>query len=82
MTSETTALVKEGSGAMFDGIAARYDFVNRVISLGIDQSWRRKSGNRLHTHSISFCGVPTSARCTNRLSYTRPRLVRPWRRAR
>ncbi|HEY4105697.1 MAG TPA: bifunctional demethylmenaquinone methyltransferase/2-methoxy-6-polyprenyl-1,4-benzoquinol methylase UbiE [Polyangiaceae bacterium] len=43
MTSETTALVKEGSGAMFDGIAARYDLVNRVISLGIDQSWRKKT---------------------------------------
>jgi demethylmenaquinone methyltransferase/2-methoxy-6-polyprenyl-1,4-benzoquinol methylase len=28
---------------MFDGIAARYDFVNRVISLGIDQSWRRRT---------------------------------------
>src|ERR1051325_6431067 len=32
-----------GSGQMFDGIAARYDLVNRVISLGIDQSWRRRT---------------------------------------
>jgi demethylmenaquinone methyltransferase / 2-methoxy-6-polyprenyl-1,4-benzoquinol methylase len=39
----TTASAREGSGAMFDGIARRYDFVNRVISLGIDQSWRRQT---------------------------------------
>lgn len=36
-----TAPIRDGSGAMFDGIAHRYDFMNRVISLGIDQSWRR-----------------------------------------
>ena len=30
-----------GSGPMFDGIAARYDVVNRVMSLGMDARWRR-----------------------------------------
>ena len=34
--------VPQGSGRMFDGIAARYDFLNRAMSLGIDRRWRRK----------------------------------------
>lgn len=37
----------DGSGAMFDGIAERYDFVNRVISLGIDRRWRRAAAKAL-----------------------------------
>ncbi len=31
-----------GSGEMFDKIAARYDTLNRVLSLGLDQRWRRR----------------------------------------
>jgi len=38
---------REGSGEMFDAIAGRYDAVNRIVSLGIDQSWRRATVDAL-----------------------------------
>lgn len=39
--------VQLGSGEMFDQIAPRYDMLNRIMSLGVDQRWRRATVDAL-----------------------------------
>jgi demethylmenaquinone methyltransferase/2-methoxy-6-polyprenyl-1,4-benzoquinol methylase len=43
--------VRAGSGAMFDRIADRYDALNRIMSLGIDQRWRERTVESLELKS-------------------------------
>ena len=40
MKENTGMTVVGGSGEMFDRIAARYDLMNQIISLGLDRGWR------------------------------------------
>jgi len=41
--SQSNATKKEQVASMFDSIAKKYDFLNRFLSLGIDQGWRKKA---------------------------------------
>jgi demethylmenaquinone methyltransferase/2-methoxy-6-polyprenyl-1,4-benzoquinol methylase len=45
---------------MFDGIAGRYDFLNRFLSAGRDRAWRNKAAERLRgrgvTRVLDLCG--------------------------
>ncbi|MCT4663884.1 MAG: bifunctional demethylmenaquinone methyltransferase/2-methoxy-6-polyprenyl-1,4-benzoquinol methylase UbiE [Flavobacteriales bacterium] len=44
---------KEQVATMFDNIAPKYDLLNRVLSMGIDVSWRKKVKKMLHQNSVN-----------------------------
>ena len=39
---------KDDIGQMFDSIAWRYDFLNHLLSFGIDRNWRRKTIGKIY----------------------------------
>jgi demethylmenaquinone methyltransferase/2-methoxy-6-polyprenyl-1,4-benzoquinol methylase len=60
--------------SMFDAIAPRYDLVNRVITLGMDQGWRRTTVEAvgLAPHSLLLdlaCGTGDLSRMARRHGY-------------
>lgn len=42
MSEEKLAIPKSQSWEMFNQISSRYDFLNRILSLGLDVGWRQK----------------------------------------
>ena len=56
----TKASKKEQVTEMFDNIAPRYDFLNRVLSLGIDMQWRKKLiGTVLEVEPLKVLDIAT-----------------------
>jgi demethylmenaquinone methyltransferase/2-methoxy-6-polyprenyl-1,4-benzoquinol methylase len=51
---------KEQVAAMFDAISPKYDALNRILSAGIDQSWRRKTLREIRgTGALTLLDVAT-----------------------
>ena len=92
MTAKTGALPPDGVRSMFDRIAPVYDAMNRVMTVGLDQRWRRatvraavKPGDRVldaacGTGDLAIIAAKQGARVTG-LDFSSEMLVRARRKA-
>ena len=92
MTVESGRLPAEGVRAMFDRIAPVYDVMNRVMTAGLDQRWRRacaeaavRPGDRVldaccGTGDLAVAAARTGGRVTG-LDFSEPMLERARRKA-
>lgn len=61
MARETTKLGGIGPDQIFDRIARRYDLLNRVLSMGQEQAWRRRGAAYLPQGRVLDLGSGTGA---------------------
>lgn len=61
MERETTKLGGIGPDQIFDKIARRYDLLNRVLSMGQEQAWRRRGAAYLPQGRVLDLGSGTGA---------------------
>lgn len=53
-TIRNSSKFKLGSGKMFDNIADKYDFINKIMSFGMDRYWRSQMTNFLNLKENSL----------------------------
>ena len=58
---DASAMSRGGSGEVFADIAGKYDRINRVLSFGQDQKWRRSAIDQLPEGRILDLGAGTGA---------------------
>ena len=64
MSHESGTLPAEGVRTMFDRIAPVYDLMNRVMTVGLDQRWRRLTVREVVAEPATACSTAAAARAT------------------
>jgi demethylmenaquinone methyltransferase/2-methoxy-6-polyprenyl-1,4-benzoquinol methylase len=59
MSAQPIPITKTASWQMFNNISAKYDYVNRLLSWGLDVRWRRLLAQHLPAHTQSVLDLAT-----------------------